>query len=399
MNSHNFFDATILKESLSRALVPFYPMAGRLKEANHNGRLEIECNGEGALFVEAETTHSLVDFGDFKPTPELMRLVVPSCDYSRGHALIPLLMVQLTRFSCGGVTLGFAQHHRVADGFGHLHFINSWARLARGLDLQVAPIHERTPHLVPRNPPQVMFRHLEHHPTKISPGGFVPSVNPDSQTTITSFFKITNDQISALKQQATSSEMNSDEYYKLSTYEVLAAHILRAACKARGLADDQEVKLYIPVDGRYRLKNPALPQGFCGNAIFIATYIAKSGDITRNPLGYVAGKIHETLKTMTDEEYLRSAIDYLETQPNLTSLVRGAHTYKCPNLLVNSWLKFPFYEADFGWGKPLLAGRGGGACDGLSYLVPSPNRVDGIHLMISLLNQHTVLFEKYLYDF
>lgn len=231
------------------------------------------------------------------------------------------------------------------------------------------------------------------------PGGFVPSVNPDSQTTITSFFKITNDQISALKQEATSSEMNYDESCKLSTYEVLAAHILRAACKARGLADDQEVKLYIPVDGRYRLKSPALPQGFCGNAIFIATYIAKSGDITRNPLGYVAGKIHETLKTMTDEEYLRSAIDYLETQPNLTSLVRGAHTYKCPNLLVNSWLKFPFYEADFGWGKPLLAGRGGGAFDGLSYLVPSPNRVDGSHLMISLLNQHMVLFEKYLYDF
>ena len=154
-NNCNFLDATILKESLRRALVPFYPMAGRLKEADHNGRLEIDCNGEGALFVEAETMHSLVDFGDFKPSPELTRLVIPTCDYSKGHALIPLLMVQLTRFRCGGVTLGFAQHHRVADGLGHLHFIKSWARLARGLDLEVAPLHERNPHLVPRNPTQV----------------------------------------------------------------------------------------------------------------------------------------------------------------------------------------------------------------------------------------------------
>ena len=55
--------------------------------------------------------------------------------------------------------------------------------------------------------------------------------------TTTSFFKITNDQINALKQAATSSEANYEDY-KLSTYEVLAAHILRAACKARGLADD-----------------------------------------------------------------------------------------------------------------------------------------------------------------
>ena len=131
----------------------------------------------------------------------------------------------------------------------------------------------------------------------------------------------------------------------------------------------------------------------------MSIYIARSGDITRNPLGYVAGKIHKTLKTMTDEEYLRSAIDYLETQPNLTSLARGAYTYKCPNLVVNSWLRFPIYEADFGWGKPLLAGRGGVTFDGLSYLVPRVNREDGVLLMISLLTQHMILFEKYFYDF
>ena len=99
-----YFDAEVLKETLSKVLVDFYPMAGRLRK-DENGRLEIDCNDEGALFVEAETTeYSLSDFGGFEPTLELKKLVTPSWDYSKGLSSIPLFMVQLTRFKCGGVT-------------------------------------------------------------------------------------------------------------------------------------------------------------------------------------------------------------------------------------------------------------------------------------------------------
>jgi len=173
-NNNLFFDANILMDSLSKALVPFYPMAGRLTQ-DKNGRVEIDCNGEGVLFIEAETTqYSLADFGDFKPTMELRKLVIPSCDYSKGLSSFPLLMVQLTRFKCGGVTLGFAGHHHVADGLGHVHFINEWARLARGLDLELMPFHERAPHLAPRDPPQVKFQHLEFNPPASSLLGMYP---------------------------------------------------------------------------------------------------------------------------------------------------------------------------------------------------------------------------------
>lgn len=50
----NFFEAGVLKEALSNALVPFYPIAGRLGW-NENRRLEISCNAEGVLFMMAET--------------------------------------------------------------------------------------------------------------------------------------------------------------------------------------------------------------------------------------------------------------------------------------------------------------------------------------------------------
>ena len=89
----NFFDAKVLKEALSKALVPFYPMAGRLRR-DEDGRIEIDCNGEGVLFVEAETASVVADFGDFAPTLELKQLI-PTVDYSGGISSYPLLVLQV----------------------------------------------------------------------------------------------------------------------------------------------------------------------------------------------------------------------------------------------------------------------------------------------------------------
>ncbi|MBA0836326.1 hypothetical protein Goarm_008553, partial [Gossypium armourianum] len=88
----NFFDPQAMKEALSKALVPFYPMAGRLKR-DEDGRIEIDCNGEGVLFVEAETNSVIDDFGDFAPTLELRQLI-PTVDYSGGISTYPLLVLQ-----------------------------------------------------------------------------------------------------------------------------------------------------------------------------------------------------------------------------------------------------------------------------------------------------------------
>ncbi|MBA0564724.1 hypothetical protein Golob_009640 [Gossypium lobatum] len=49
--SSDFFKPQVLKEALSKTLVPFYPMAGRLG-LDENGRLEILCNAEGNWKLE-----------------------------------------------------------------------------------------------------------------------------------------------------------------------------------------------------------------------------------------------------------------------------------------------------------------------------------------------------------
>uniref|UniRef100_A0A0D9XZI6 Uncharacterized protein n=1 Tax=Leersia perrieri TaxID=77586 RepID=A0A0D9XZI6_9ORYZ len=73
-----FFDVERLKASMARALVAFYPLAGRLAMDDDDGQLRIDCNGEGALLVVARHDGLAVDdFDGFGPSPELRRLFVP----------------------------------------------------------------------------------------------------------------------------------------------------------------------------------------------------------------------------------------------------------------------------------------------------------------------------------
>ncbi|KAI8018581.1 Shikimate O-hydroxycinnamoyltransferase [Camellia lanceoleosa] len=107
-------------------------------------------------------------------------------------------------------------------------------------------------------------------------------------------------------------------------------------------------------DGRSRL-HPPLPPGYFGNVLFTATSITLSGDVKSQPLKYTVENLQDALTRM-DNDYLRSAMDYLALQPDPTALIRGAHTFQCPNLNVVSWIRLPIHDADFGWGRPIHMG-------------------------------------------
>ncbi|CAN7110306.1 shikimate O-hydroxycinnamoyltransferase [Brassica rapa] len=379
----NFFDPHVLKEALAKALVPFYPFAGSLRR-DENGRIEIDCNAAGALFIVADTPSVIDDLGDFAPSVNLSKLV-PHVDYSPGIHTFPLLVLQVTFFKCGGVSLGVGIQHHVSDGLSSIHFINSWSDMARGLDLTLPPFIDRTL-LRAREPPHPTFHHVEYQP---SPSMKIP-LHPDNTTV--SIFKLSRDLLVALKAKA-KEDGNTVSY---SSYETLAAHVWRSVTKARAFPDDQVTKLYIATDGRSRLR-PQLPPGYLGNVVFTATPLAAAGDLLSKPTSYVAGLIHDVLARM-DDEYLRSALDYLEMQPDLSALIRGAQTYNCPNLGITSWVRLPIYDADFGWGRPVFMGPSVIAFEGLSFVLPSPTNDGSLSLFIALRTEHMKLFEKYLYE-
>ncbi|KAL5774987.1 hypothetical protein ACOSP7_012544 [Xanthoceras sorbifolium] len=160
-SSSNFFNAQELKESLSKALVLFYPLAGRLGH-DENGRIEIKCNAEGALFVEADTDSALDDFNDFAPSSQLSHLL-PKIDYSAEISSYPLLISQVTYFKCGAA-LGVGLHHILADGASTFNFVNTWASITRGVSPSMTPMHDRTL-LWDRVPSSPKFLHIEYDPS------------------------------------------------------------------------------------------------------------------------------------------------------------------------------------------------------------------------------------------
>ncbi|KAL0319041.1 UNVERIFIED_CONTAM: Shikimate O-hydroxycinnamoyltransferase [Sesamum angustifolium] len=221
---------------------------------------------------------------------------------------------QVTHFKCGGVSLGVGMQHKIADGFSGLHFINTWSDMARGLDITTPPFIDRTL-LRARDPPQSKFEHIEYQPPPTMTIHDSQRINATPEATV-AIFKLTRDQLNTLKAK---SKENGDTI-AYSSYEILSAHIWVCTCRARGLVDEQKTSY------------------------------------NQSP-SYVAGKIHDMLVRM-DDEYLRSALDYLEVQPDLMALVRGADTFKCPNLAITSWVGLPIHDADFGWAGRCLWDRG-----------------------------------------
>ncbi|KAG0482420.1 hypothetical protein HPP92_010504 [Vanilla planifolia] len=383
-----FFESERLKDALARALVTFYPIAGRLAR-DEDGRIEINCNAEGVLFVVAETDSVVDDFGDFAPTMEMKQLI-PKVDYTDDVSAFPLLVLQVTHFQSGGAALGVGIQHHVVDGYSGLHFVNSWSDVSRGLGISLPPFIDRNL-LRPRDPPTPSFPHIEYQPP---PSMLVPLEtlpNSPSPAAAVSLFTVTRANLGILKSKAAASTTAA-----FSSYSVLAAHVWRCACAARGLPPDQPTKMYIATDGRKRLR-PPLPEGYFGNVIFTATPMAKTGEVAEG-IGKAAGLIQSALGRMEDV-YLRSALDYLELQPDLTALVRGAHTFRCPNIGITSWSTLPIHDADFGWGRPIFMGPGGIAYEGLSFVLPSPTGDGSLSVAISLQPEHMARFKDIFYSF
>ncbi|KAE8694914.1 putative Hydroxycinnamoyl CoA shikimate/quinate hydroxycinnamoyltransferase [Hibiscus syriacus] len=215
--------------------------------------------------------------------------------------------------------------HTLGDATSVRHFINSWADTTRGLSPAVAPFINRTL-LRARVPPMPKFHHVEYDPSP--PLKTMVSHSDDLQPSIVSTFKLTVDQLNLLKSKA-----GANNGTKYSTFNILAAHIWRCVSKVRGLSDDQPTKIYIPVDGRSKL-SPPLPAGYFGNAIFITALITQAGDLKTESFTDTIKRIHERLDQIN--EYLRSALHYTETLSDLSSLVRGSHTFRSPNLSINT---------------------------------------------------------------
>ncbi|XP_010249109.1 PREDICTED: omega-hydroxypalmitate O-feruloyl transferase-like [Nelumbo nucifera] len=329
--------ANIIKEALAKVLVHYYPLAGRLTISSE-GKLIVDCTGDGAIFVEAEANCTLEDIGDTtKPDPVTLGKLVYDIPGAKNILEIPPLVAQVTTFKCGGFVLGLGINHCMFDGLGAMEFINAWGETARGLPLKVPPFLDRSI-LKSRNPPKIDFFH--HEFAEIEDISNTSKLYEEKM--LYRSFCFDPEKLQQIKMKA----MQDGVLEKCTTFEALSAFVWRARTQSLRMEPDQKTKLLFAVDGRSRF-DPPLPKGYFGNGIVLTNSLCSAGELLENPLSFTVELVQKAVKMVTDG-YMRSAIDYFEVTRERPSLAA--------TLLITTWSRLSFHTTDFGWGEPLLSG-------------------------------------------
>lgn len=85
----------VIREALSKVLVHYYPLAGRLTVSSER-KLIVDCTGEGAVFVEAIADCEMEQIGDIaKPDPSMLGKLVYDVPGAKNMLEIPPLVAQV----------------------------------------------------------------------------------------------------------------------------------------------------------------------------------------------------------------------------------------------------------------------------------------------------------------
>ncbi|KAM3264169.1 hypothetical protein P3L10_001163 [Capsicum annuum] len=118
--------AKVIKDALSKTLVFYYPLAGRLIEGP-NGKLMVNCNGEGIFCTEAYADVELEMLGEsIKPPRPYLEDLLYNVPGSDRIIHCPLMLIQITRFTtCGRFAVAVRVNHIMVDAFGLVLFLNA----------------------------------------------------------------------------------------------------------------------------------------------------------------------------------------------------------------------------------------------------------------------------------
>ncbi|PON58785.1 Transferase [Trema orientale] len=339
----------ILKKSLSDTLTDFYPIAGRFK-----GTSTIDCNDDGASVVEAKLNSTLSDFlvsvsqSSGNPYQELGKLVLSLDSETMELASNCMLIAQITIFECRGVAISFCLEHRFCDLSSVVVFLKGWSARARGgSGGEIAvPDFVGSSFLPPQDMPPLP-----------------PLANLIENGTTTRLV-LDSSKISALKSKfiTESGELLSPiSTNNLSRVEVVLALILKSAISAARSVTASAAKSVIlcAVNLRNRTALP-LSENSIGNLIWFPQVTIEEGEnvefheVVSKIKRETASFYDETVRRIrNDEEGNALVFEAMKRREEVIKSVDDVNTYDC-----SSWCRFPVYEMDFGWGRPVWVSSG-----------------------------------------
>ncbi|KAK6921166.1 hypothetical protein RJ641_014844 [Dillenia turbinata] len=339
----------LIKEALSKVLVFYYPLAGKLKRFESDGRLRLCCNaGDGVPFLEAGANCKLSSLHylegiDISVAKHLV-FDPPNChtDGDGGGNYYSPLLIQLTRFSCGGFTIGMSLSHSVCDGYGAAQFFGALTEVASGKsEPTVKPVWER--HRLSASTPE----------EPVNPFGdkdsLATSPHLPASDIVHEFFNVSSERIKRLKEALMITNGNADKVVSNESYtsfEVLGAYLWRAKFRALEMNLDGYNVLSFTKSIRHHL-TPPLPDGYYGNSFADSNVIMTGRDLTEGPLSRVVKMIKSNKSVSFNNESIMTLLrnkEWLVEQKVKSREARGAWTF------LTDWRQLGLIgEVDFGW--------------------------------------------------
>ncbi|KAL2632571.1 hypothetical protein R1flu_004050 [Riccia fluitans] len=346
-NSDHFYNQFIhrLKESLSKVLVSFYPVAGALAKTSdpHHPRMFL-CDDRGVPYTEAykdEPMDHIVK--NYEPVGPLSGFEPAGLFFNKQcqettESGIPCFFVQVTRFKGGGVCVAVNWNHLLADMTGAMLITKAWADTARKGETTIVPQLDRTI-LSPKN---------EEKSEPTAPPSFTAEEKAKLEKVLNTKFSlkvlhIKKEKIGKVKQTAL-----QDGFF-VSTIDCVCAHLWR--CVSRNIAEAGMSDLTIfstAVEGRAKMGGTLTPH-YLGNVI-VPAFVrnAPAAEIVNKPLSYAASLIRKSIRDVTQESYWNIINQMDLANPWKTAINRVDY-----QLGITSWRHFGIYDLDFGEGKPV----------------------------------------------
>lgn len=368
-----------VKTALAKALVPYYPLAGRVRASSGSSCLEVVCRAQGAVFIEAVSDRTA---SDFDRAPRFVTQWRKLLSFHVADVLMgsPPVVVQLTWLKDGAAALGVGFNHCACDGIGSAEFLNLFALLAaekRGrAELKPKPVWDR--HLLDpssdkpplsytscgRSTPAATLKQFNRVPDLC---GFVTRFSTERLTPTSYIFETTR--LRELKDIATST---NGETTSFTSFEVLSAHVWRSWARALNLPPNQTLKLLFSVNIRNRVK-PSLPGGYYGNAFVLGCAQSSVKDLVEKGLWYASGLV-KSAKERVNDEYVRAvvaAVSESKASPDSVGV-----------LILSQWSKLGLERVDFGMGRPVHVGP---VCsDRYCLFLPVYDQRDAVKVMVAV---------------
>ncbi|XP_058113298.1 stemmadenine O-acetyltransferase-like [Magnolia sinica] len=350
-----------LKKSLSETLTQYYPLAGRIKE---NGSI-VECNDEGVEFCKAYVDGQLSEFLK-QPYVEVLDRMVP-CNHQRARSgRDVLLAVQANLFDCGGMAIGVCIFHKVADANSMATFINVWASTSPGIGKTTSPDVQSS----------TLF------PTE----GHVPLLQfIEKENVITKRFVFNASKIASLRAgPSTGSQVGCP-----TRVEAVSALIWQCVMRANGEEGSMRASVathFVNLRGKM---SPPLPENSFGNIMVLVASVATEREYHENMQRHLEQKLRDAIRRAD-----LNCIKELQTPNGTMRIIESFNSLVGVDFChFSSWCRFPFYEADFGWGKPIWVSTCTLPAKNFIFLIET-RWGDGIEAWVNMEDVHMAKFEQ-----